>query len=29
VTYAAADLNTIEHFVDGGLLYTGLVRAGL
>ena len=25
VTYAPADLNTIEHFVDGGLLYTGLV----
>src|SRR5437763_1223495 len=25
VTYAPADLNTIEHFVDAGLLYTGLV----
>jgi porin len=25
VTYAPGDLNTLEHFVDGGLLYTGLV----
>jgi len=25
VTYAPADLNTIGHFVDGGLLYTGFV----
>jgi porin len=25
VTCAPPDLNTLEHFVDGGLLYTGLV----
>jgi porin len=25
VTYGPPDLNTIEHFVDGGLPYTGLV----
>jgi porin len=25
VTYAPDDLNTLDYFVDGGLLYTGLV----